>query len=319
MDRVKVWRGIALGMTALAMTSIAMTLVGASSPTPTPVNQTPQDKVVDSRQYEWRGAIYWNDLEGGFWAIKTECGVWGLTTEDADLLDKIKKHEGMMVEIWGTVFDGATITMVPTIKVDSVFGEGDVKPQTLVAIPDYCETHGQPTPPDSKPPYPTYPGYYYYPGANFSYVLTNILQSLIGNQGYPVDPDAAFDTFVGVEITTLDKDGKEIVVEAKAGVVVSNDGKALVIEQNGPDGTARYSLSGVKVVRANGGDAGSIKEGDKVVVVSKDGKSVVVIASMQVTMWPEYYPEPRPLPAWDSGTYPAGEVPAGADVDHAAS
>ena len=316
MDRVKMWRGIALGMTALAMTSIAVTLAGASPFASTPAQETAprQDQVVDGRQYEWRGVVYWDELEGGHWAIKTECGLWALTTDNVETLERIKKNQGSWVTVWGTVFDGASIVMRQTIKVDSIFGKGDPMPMTLVAIPDYCATHGlKPTPtPEPFPPYPVEPVYpTYYPGNSFSYVLGNILQSLIGNQYY-MKPETQFDTFVEVRVTVL-RDGKESVVSAVGGVTVSNDGSTLVIEQNGPAGQAKYALDGVRILRMGGGSAKDIKTGDKVVVVTRDGKPAVVIASVQVTMWPEYYGEPRPLPVpmRDSGPYGGGVSSSG--------
>lgn len=322
MDKVKMWRGIALGMTALAMTSIAVTLAGASPFASVPAQTTPPGgDQVDTTQYEWNGVIYWDSLEGGHWAIKTECGLWALTTDDNETQERIKKYEGQWVSVWGSVFDGSSIVMRQTIKVDSVFGKGDPRPMTLVAVPDYCAVYGgvNPEPTPTPAPYPTYPTYppYYYGGNSFVHVLNSVLQGLTDRQMGYVNPETQFDRYVGAQVTVIGLDGKETVIKAVAGVAVSNDGKTLVVDQNGPAGQSRYAVDGVGILRANGGSAGDIKAGDKVVVVTQNDTPVVVIASTQVTVWPEYYGEPRPLPAWDVGVSSGGgysgrviEVPA---------
>lgn len=88
-------------------------------------------------------------------------------------------------------------------------------------------------------------------------------------------------------------------------------GQSLTIDPNGPATATSYAVpADARLLRPGGGTLADLKQGDKVIVVLQNSKPVVVIASMQVTIWPQMGPRP-PMARGHGEMKPRQEMPRG--------
>lgn len=288
MSRNGLWRSLALAMTAVAITLGAVAVAGAgapSSPAGQDVNTTPDAGQVLS----WVGLVDRTDGDDPLYLLESECGLWALESDDADVVDRLPSLVGSKVEVWGWPShesDGD----YPRIAVQAVYTEGDARPE--IAVPTYTcyqpivdplpvpgdfdgtVTHTRPAKPAHLP-------------KGLTSMLTNVMMRLTGAEIAGLPQDGMFEHFLGIEVRVMDAEGMVVSIAAVPGVVDAVDEEVLVLSPNGPtDETVSYALAGVRVVRAGGGGVGSIEQGDAVVVVTRNGDPVAIVASKQVTVWP---------------------------------
>lgn len=285
MTQVRLWRALALLMTVVALAFVTVALAGASesaAPRAQEATPTPSDT-----RYQWTGAVVQAEKEASVYGLKTECGAWLLKTESDATSAAVKKYVGQKVMVWGKLAAASDPKEHRAIVVESVFGSGDVHPELFV--PSYCDTaspkHKGRLHPDGSPQPQMHPQ------GGLEPTLFSLLQRLAGAELKDLTLEERFDHFLGLKLRVLDKTGAEVEIEALPGVVVSNDGKSLVLDPNGPAEAQTFSLEGVHVLHPGGGGADKVQAKDKAVAVLKDKKLVVLIASTRMTVWPGQRPQ----------------------------
>lgn len=250
-------------------------------------------------QFAWQGVVVKSDLEGEHLEIQGPCGQWVLLAANDAVGATLKGLVGKKTVVVGAVFEGATTYQRHAITVEAVLEPGAALPEGVQWSPS-CH--------DNKHPLPK-PERHMMGPAPFD--LMGLLQrfGLQSLEGVPAEQ--RFEHILGAQFRLLDKDGKEIVTEVVPGVVVSVNGQTLTIDPNGPTAETSYTVpEDARLLRPQGGKLADLKQGDKVLVVLQNTTPVVIIASMQATIWPPMGPKP-PIARGHGEMKPRQEMPRG--------